>query len=50
MLEEDCHVVYAPSANTKSECLTKTVDEEELINISKLEMNDMNSTKSIVSN
>ena len=47
-LEEDCHVVYAPSANTKSECLTKTIDGE-LIDISKLEMNKMNSTKSIVS-
>ena len=45
--EEDCHVVYAPFANTKSECLTKTIDGE-LINISKLEMNKMNSTKSIV--
>ena len=47
-LEDDCHVVYAPSANTKSEYLTKTIDEE-LININKLEMNKMNSTKSIVS-
>ena len=47
-LEDDCHVVYAPSANTKSEYLTKTIDGE-LININKLEMNKMNSTKSIVS-
>ena len=47
-LEEDCHLVYAPSANTKSECWTKTIDGK-LINISKLEMNEMNSTKSIVS-
>ena len=39
--------VYAPSANTQSEYLTKTNDEE-LININKLEMNKMNSTKSIV--
>ena len=46
--EEDCHVAYAPSANTKSECLTKTIDGE-LINISKLELNKMNSTKSIIS-
>ena len=47
-LEEDCHVVYAPSANTNSEYLTKTIDGQ-LINISKLEMNEINSTKSIVS-
>ena len=46
-LEEDCHVVYAPSANTQSEYLTKTIDGE-LININKLEMNKMNSTKSVV--
>ena len=48
ILEEDCQVVYAPSANTKSECLTKTIDWE-LIDINKLEVNKMNSTKSIVS-
>ena len=47
-LEDDCHVVYTPSANTQSEHLTKTIDGE-LININKLEMNKMNSTKSIVS-
>ena len=47
-LEDDYHVVYAPSANTKNEYLTKTIDGE-LININKLEMNKMNSTKSIVS-
>ena len=47
-LKDDCHVVYAPSANTKSEYLTKTIDGE-LIDINKLEMNKMNSTKSIVS-
>ena len=47
-LEEDCHVVYAPSASTKSEYLTKTIDGE-LINTNKLEMNEMNSTKSNVS-
>ena len=47
-LEDDCHVVYAPSANTKNEYLTETIDGE-LININKLEMNKMNSTKSIVS-
>ena len=27
-LEEHCHVVYASSANTKSECLTKIIDGE----------------------
>ena len=47
-LEDDCHVVYAPSANTKNKYLTETIDGE-LININKLEMNEMNSTKSIVS-
>ena len=47
-LKEDCQVVYAPSVNRKNEYLTKTIDGE-LINISKLEMNEMNSTKSIVS-
>ena len=47
-LEEDCHIVYAQSANTKSEYLTKTIDGE-LIDINKLEMNEMNSTKTIVS-
>ena len=46
-LEEDCHVMYA-SKNTKNEYLTKTIDGE-LIDINKLEMNKMNSTKSIVS-
>ena len=34
-LEEDCHVVYAPSANTKNEYLTKTIDGE-LININQV--------------
>ena len=47
-LEEDCQAVYAPSTHIKSKCLTKTIDGE-LIDISKLEMNKMNSTKSIVS-
>ena len=46
-LEEDCHVVYAPSANTKSAYLTKTIDGK-LIDISKLEMNEMNSTKTTI--
>ena len=47
-MEEDCHIVYAPSASTKSEYLTKTFDGE-LININKLEINKMKSTKSVVS-
>ena len=47
-LEDDWHVVYAPSANTQSEYSTKTIDGE-LIDINKLKMNKMNSTKSIVS-
>ena len=47
-LKEYCHAVYAPSENTKSEYLTKTIDGE-LVDINKLEMNKMNSTKSIVS-
>ena len=47
-LEEDCQAIYAPSANTKSECLIKTIDGKS-IDISKLEMNEMNSTKNIVS-
>ena len=47
-LEEDCQAMYAPSTNTKSEYLTKTIDAE-LIDISSSEMNEMNSTKSIVS-
>ena len=48
ILEEDCHVIYEPSTNTKSEYLTKKIDGE-LIDIDKLEMNEMNSTKNIVS-
>ena len=47
-LKDDCHVVYAPSANTQSEYLTKTIDGK-LIDIYKLEMNKMNSTKCIIS-
>ena len=47
-LEEDCHIVYVPSANTKSEYLTKTIDGK-LIDINKLKVKEINSTKSIVS-
>ena len=42
-MEEDYQAVYAPSTNTKSECLTKAIDGE-LIELSKLEMKKMNST------
>ena len=48
-LEEDCQAIYAPFTNTKSEYLSKKIDGE-LININKLEMNKMNSAKTIVSN
>ena len=47
-LEDDYHIVYAPSANTKSEYLTKITDGE-IIDINKLEMNELNGTKIIVS-
>ena len=47
-LEEDYQAIYTPTATTKSEYLTKTIDGE-LIDINKLEMYEMNSTKSIVS-
>ena len=47
-LEEDYQAIYTPTAITKSEYLTKTIDGE-LIDINKLEMNKMNSTKSIIS-
>ena len=40
-VEDNCHVIYAPSAITKSEYLTKTIDGE-LIAINKLEMNEQN--------
>ena len=47
-LEEDYQAIYTPTATTKSEYLTKTIDGE-LININKLKTNEMNSTKRIVS-
>ena len=47
-LEEDYLAIYTPTTTTKSDYLTKTIDGE-LIDINKLEMNKMNSTKSIVS-
>ena len=27
-LKDDCHIVYAPSTNTQSEYLTKTIDDK----------------------
>ena len=47
-LEEDYQAIYTPTTTTRSDYLTKTIDGE-LIDINKLEMNKMNSTKSIVS-
>ena len=47
-MEEDYQVIYPPTTTTRSDYLTKTIDGE-LIDINKLEMNKMNSTKSIVS-
>ena len=40
--------IYTPTKTTKNDYLTKTIHGE-LININKLELNEMNSTKSIVS-
>ena len=47
-MEEDYKTVYPPTITIRSDYLTKTIDGE-LIDINKLEMNEMNSTKSIVS-
>ena len=47
-MEEDHQAIYPPTTTTRSDYLTKTIDVE-LIDINKLEMNEMNSTKSIVS-
>ena len=47
-MEEDYQAIYTPTATTRSDYLTKTINGE-LIYINKLEMNKMNSTKSIVS-
>ena len=51
-LEEDYQAIYTPTTITKSDYLTKTIDGELIdinININKLEMNGMNSTKNTVS-
>ena len=47
-LEEDCQAIYTSTATTQSDYLTKTIGGE-IINISKLKLNKMNSTESIVS-
>ena len=47
-LLEDYQIIYAPTETTKNSYLTKTIDRE-LIDINKLELNRMNSTKSIIS-
>ena len=46
-LEEDYQAIYTPTATTQRNYLTKTIDGE-LIDINKLEMNEINSTKTIV--
>ena len=45
-LKEDYQAIYKPTTTTRSDYLTKTLDGE-LIDFNKLEMNKMNSTKSI---
>ena len=40
-LEEDYQAIYTPTATTKSDYLTKTIDGE-LIDIKKLELNEQN--------
>ena len=47
-MEEDDQAIYPPTTTTRSDYVTKTNDGE-LIDINKLEMNKMNSTKSTVS-
>ena len=46
-LEEDYQAIYTPTTTIRSDYLTKIIDRE-LIDTNKLEMNEMNSTKSIV--
>ena len=47
-MEEDYQAIYPPTTTTRSDYVTKTIDGE-LIDINKLEMNEMDSTKSIIS-
>jgi len=48
IMEEDYQAIYPSTITTRSDYVTKTIDGE-LIDINKLEMNKMNSTKIIVS-
>ena len=45
-MEEDYQAIYPPTITTRSDYVTKTIDGE-LIDINKLEMNEINSTESI---
>ena len=47
-MEEDYQAIYPQTTTTRSDYATKTINGK-LIDINKLEMNEMNSTKSIVS-
>ena len=47
-MEEDYQAIYPLTITTRSDYVTKTIDGE-LIDINQLEMNEMNSTKSIIS-
>ena len=47
-MEEDYQAIYPPTTTTRSDYVTKTIDGE-LIDINKLEMNKLNSTKGIIS-
>ena len=47
-MKEDYQAIYPSTITTRSDYVTKTIDGE-LIDINQLEMNKMNSTKSIVS-
>ena len=47
-MEEDYQAIYPPITTIRNDYVTKTIDGE-LIDINQLEINEMNSTKSIVS-
>ena len=47
-MEEDYQAIYPPTTATRKDYVTTIIDGE-MIDINKLEMNEMNSTKSIVS-
>ena len=48
-MEEDYQAIYPPTTTTRSDYVTTKTIDGELIDIIKLEMNEMNSTKSVVS-